>query len=364
MCPTLPVQTPSRTYDIVCERGALRRLGPLCEDVLGPQGLFVVSQETVWGLYGETVKRSLKKKFLGQVVLLDGEAAKTLENYEKAIGTLLKTKPLPGAVLALGGGVTGDLAGFVAGTFRRGVPCVQVPTTLLSQVDSSVGGKTGIDHEGYKNYLGVFHQPHLVVIDPNVLKTLPTREMSAGLAEVVKYGLLFDRTFFEKLEDLGPRLLNPALKDYDQIILDCCAFKARVVKADERDTTGRRALLNLGHTFAHAIETTSGLGHYLHGEAVAIGLVGAARLSHRLGLTRQDLSPRITALLKKLQLPVYLPGGQLSNLLEAIKYDKKFTSGQNAFVLLKGIGRCALVKGVPAEAIRETFKSLLKEPTP
>ncbi len=364
MCPVLTVAAPSRTYPIHCERGALRRLGTLTKEALGGTPVFVVSQKTVWKLYGEQAQKALGRQFAGHVVFPDGEAAKNLDNYRKVAEAMLKTKPLPGAVLALGGGVTGDLAGFVAGTFRRGIPYIQVPTTLLSQVDSSVGGKTGIDHLGYKNYLGVFHQPHLVVIDPNVLKTLPPREMSAGLAEVVKYGLLFDKTFYERLEALGPKLLNPGLRDAPDIILACCDFKARVVKADERDSKGRRALLNLGHTFGHAIETAQGLGHLLHGEAVAVGMVAAARLSHRLGLMKTDASPRIAGLLRSLDLPVAVPGARLSALREAIQYDKKFTQTQNAFVVLKGIGRGALQKNVPWPVVDEVLESLLEEPTP
>jgi 3-dehydroquinate synthase len=360
----LTVNTPSRTYPIYCQRGSLRRLGTLVDEHMGGQRVFVVSQQGIWKHYGDAVMKTLGKRACGHLVLPDGEAEKTLANVEKILTHMVNSTPLPAGVLALGGGVTGDMAGFAAGVFRRGIPYLQVPTTLLSQVDSSVGGKTGVDFQNYKNYVGVFHQPHLVVIDPNVLKTLPPREISAGLAEVVKYGLLFSKPFYNELQSYGDKLLNPAFKNYDEIILKSCAFKAKVVKADERDSKGRRALLNLGHTFGHAIETTQGLGELLHGEAVAIGLVAAARLSFQLGMTKTDLSPGIASLLTSLNLPVSVSGVEWKDLYEALKYDKKFTQKHNAFVLMKGIGQGVLIKDVPIPPIKAVLKSLVKEQSP
>jgi 3-dehydroquinate synthase len=263
-----------------------------------------------------------------------------------------------GLVWAVGGGVVGDLAGFAAATYLRGIDCVQVPTTLLAMVDSSVGGKTGINLTAGKNLAGAFHQPAAVYIFTDFLRTLPAREFAAGAAEVVKYGLLADAGLFEKLL---ARPLTPSHPDLAAIIRRCCEIKAGIVQADPRETAaeGGRALLNLGHTFGHAIEQVAGYGAYLHGEAVAVGLVGAARLSHALGLVDAEAAGRTERCLAAHGLPVHLRQPlPKAALVEAMSRDKKNRDGRLRFVVLEGIGRAATRADVPLPLVEQVWHGL------
>jgi 3-dehydroquinate synthase len=283
-----------------------------------------------------------------EVVLVpDGEAHKSWPTLQDLVTRLLELKADRGtALVALGGGVVGDLAGFAAAVYQRGIPFVQVPTTLLAQVDSSVGGKTGINHPLGKNMIGAFHQPSAVLIDTDCLATLPPRELAAGLAEVVKHGAIRDAAFFEWLERSAAALLARDAGALAHAIYESCRIKAEVVAADERET-GDRALLNFGHTFGHAIETATGYGTWLHGEAVGAGMVLAARLSERvLGLPAGDTS-RLRAVLAAMKVPLVPPLLSLPRWVELMQRDKKAIAGRMRFVLLEALGRARIVADVP-----------------
>lgn len=288
-----------------------------------------------------------------------GESTKSLESLGRAWDFLAAQKlDRSGVVIAIGGGVIGDLAGFVAASWLRGVEFYQVPTTLLAMVDSSVGGKTGINIAAGKNLVGAFHQPRGVFIATGLLRTLPPREFAAGMAEVIKYGLLGDAALFERLEK-SPLTVNSA--DLPQVIKRCCAIKAQIVQADERETAkeGGRALLNLGHTFGHAIEQVSGYGVYLHGEAVAIGLAAAARLSEKLGhISSADVS-RIDAVLKAHQLPVRLREPlRVEDLMVAAARDKKVRAGLPRFVIMESLGTAVTRDGIEPALARDCFTAI------
>ena len=300
----------------------------------------LVSNTIVAPLYAKPLQRAFEAagKRTVTIVVPDGEAHKdgaTLASIHDAMLEARLERSV--TVVALGGGVVGDLAGFAAATYQRGVRFVQVPTTLLAQVDSSVGGKTGINHRLGKNMIGAFHQPHAVVIDLATLATLPDREMSAGLAEVIKYGASLDADFFAWLEVAMPLLRARDADALAYAIHRCCVLKAEVVAEDEREA-GRRALLNFGHTFGHAIEGAAGYGAWLHGEAVGAGMILAARLSQRLGLIAEGVVDRLTALVGAAGLPVAPPGLDLATWLRWMAGDKKAEAGQLRFVLLDALG--------------------------
>ncbi len=286
------------------------------------------------------------------LVIEAGEQSKDIDTaaglWEQllAVGTDRKS-----VVLAVGGGVIGDLAGFIAATFARGLPFVQVPTTLLAQVDSSVGGKVGINLSGAKNMVGAFWQPAGVLIDTAVLTTLPDREYRAGLAEVVKYGVILDAEFFEYLEQNVGELNDRDAVVLEHVVTRCCRLKADVVEADERETSGVRAVLNYGHTFCHALETVTGYGEYLHGEAVSLGMLCASRLAERLGRVDAAFTARQYNLLTALGLPVDFPDANRGQLLDAMTHDKKVEHGRLRFVLPTRMGHVELVGDVPEEDV-------------
>lgn len=261
-------------------------------------------------------------------------------------------------VVAVGGGVVGDLAGFLAATFARGIRFFQVPTSLLAQVDSSVGGKVGINLEKAKNMVGAFLQPQGVLIDVGTLDTLPVREYISGLGEVVKYGMILDAPFFDFLEEHAADLLNRDHELLNRVVARCCRLKADVVEEDERETSGRRAILNYGHTFAHALESLSGYGRLLHGEAVAIGMVCAARLAVELGMIDADSADRQQTLLERLRLPVELPANSASprEIYDAMRHDKKVQHGRLRLILPTRIGEVTAVEEVDSKQILKVLK--------
>ncbi len=318
----------------------------------------IVSNDTVAPLYLETVKRALGCE-LPTHILPDGERFKSMEQLDRLLETMLRQHLGRDAiVLALGGGVVGDLAGFAAAIYQRGVRFVQLPTTLLAQVDSSVGGKTAVNHPLGKNMIGAFHQPIAVVADLDTLKTLPPRELRAGVAEVIKYGLLGDAAFFAWLETHLDALLalDPAITA--QTIAHCCQMKARIVAEDEREAVGGgvRALLNLGHTFGHAIETFTGYTEWLHGEAVATGMVMAADCSARLGWITPDIATRARDLIARAGLPVKPPAGMtVEGFKDLMGHDKKVAKGQLRLVLLRGLGAAVLTADFDAAALDATL---------
>ncbi len=334
---TVPVELGDRSYQILIGSGLLSRRGVL-DPYLRHRDVMVVTNETVGPIYLDPVKTLLAGSRISTVVLPDGEQHKTMATVNLVLDALVAARYGRDCVIvALGGGVVGDIAGFAAAIYQRGVDFIQVPTTLLAQVDSAVGGKTGVNHPGGKNLLGAFHQPICVLADTDTLHTLPDRELAAGLAEVVKYGLIADADLFAWLEDQVEALLARDPAALGHVIRRSCELKAEVVAEDEHER-GRRALLNLGHTFGHAIELLAGYGDWLHGEAVAAGTCMAAEFSARLGTLDPSAVERIRQLFRKLQLPVSPPPAEPGQFLAAMGMDKKVVAGQIRLVLLDRIG--------------------------
>ena len=355
---TLTVGLGERSYPIHIGSGLLAHADLIQAHV--PRGrAAIVTNTTVAPLYLEQLQQTLRRINVDSVpvILPDGEEYKNSGTLNLIYDALLthrceRTTPL----IALGGGVIGDMTGYAAATYLRGVPFIQIPTTLLAQVDSSVGGKTGINHPLGKNMIGAFYQPQLVLADISTLDTLPDKELSAGLAEVIKYGLIRDLPFLEWLEQNMDKLLARDTAALQYAIERSCRNKAEVVAADERES-GERALLNLGHTFGHAIESGMGYGNWLHGEGVAAGTIMAADLSQRLGwISAQDVA-RIRNLLKQARLPVVAPDLGTGKYLELMELDKKVEDGKMRFVLLRKVGRAVVSGDVPPELLRQTLEA-------
>ena len=351
----LTVALGDRSYPILIGSGLLGAPGLLTPYVPGGRAL-IVSNEVVAPLHLASLQQSLDGVQCDTLILPDGEHTKTLQTLNQIFDRLLESRHERGTTLiALGGGVTGDLTGFAAASYQRGVNFIQVPTTLLAQVDSSVGGKTGVNHPLGKNMIGAFYQPKVVLAEIDVLKTLPARGLRAGLSEVIKYGLLGNADFFDWLELHIDALLAGDAEQLAYAVKICCEEKARIVAADEREG-GKRALLNLGHTFGHAIESAMGYGVWLHGEAVATGMVMAADLSHRLGWISAGDAQRAKALLERAGLPV-VPPEQISadQFMALMSVDKKVQGGKIRFVLLRQIGDAVVEADVSADLLQQTL---------
>lgn len=353
----LHVALGNRSYPIYIGSGLLDQASLLTQHIKSKQ-VMVVSNTTIAPLYMEKVLVNLQDYVVEQIILPDGEQYKTLEVLTRIFDKLLACKFSRNATLiALGGGVIGDMGGFAAACYQRGIPFLQIPTTLLAQVDSSVGGKTGVNHVLGKNMIGAFYQPQCVIADADVLDTLDDRQLAAGLAEVIKYGLIRDAAFFDWLEQNIGLLLNRDKKALAYAIEQSCQNKAQIVAEDETET-GLRATLNLGHTFGHAIETGIGYGAYLHGEAVAIGTCLAADLSRRLGwLTDLDVE-RIVSLFVQANLPVTPPAQLDANrFLTLMAVDKKNVDGKIRLILLKQIGLATLPTDIDEELLELTLNT-------
>jgi 3-dehydroquinate synthase len=352
--PRLRVELGERAYPIHIGTGLLESGGAGLWDEAVPGSRVVIVTNTVVGpRYAERLQAALAPRTVTRVTLPDGEASKSLATVSQVYDALIEARcDRRTTLVALGGGVIGDIAGFVAATYLRGVGYVQVPTTLLAQVDSSVGGKTGVNHPGGKNLIGAFYQPRAVIADTATLTTLPDRELRAGYAEVVKYGLLGDAAFFAWLEAEGERVMARAPEALAFVIERACRDKAAVVADDEREA-GRRALLNLGHTFAHAIETATGYGTWLHGEAVAVGLVLAAELSAWLGWVDGAVVSRTRAVLARAGLPTEPPATMDPEaFLGPMAVDKKVEEGVLRLVLMQGIGAAVVTDAVDRAQLR------------
>jgi 3-dehydroquinate synthase len=348
---TLDVALGERSYPIHIGPGLVRKAGAVLGPLLPQPRVVVVSNPVVAALWLDALRGSLAAAGIDDesILIPDGEANKTWATAHDVLTRLLERKAERSTtVLALGGGVVGDVAGFAAAICQRGMPFVQIPTTLLAQVDSSVGGKTGVNHALGKNMIGAFHQPRAVLIDTDCLSTLPQREFAAGLAEVIKYGAIRDAAFFAWLEREISRLVSRDADALIHAVIESCRIKAEIVAADEREA-GERALLNFGHTFGHAIETGVGYGEWLHGEAVAAGMVMAARLSARRGLIVDGDVTRLSALLQSAGLPVEAPRLGFERYLELIGRDKKVVGGKLRFVVLDSLG-CARMCADVADA--------------
>ncbi len=353
---TLTVDLGDRSYPIHIGGGLLEKTELLLPHLAIKQ-VAIVTNTTVAPLYLEKLSTGLQRNGVAviPIILPDGEQYKNWETLNLIFSALLENRAeRKTTLIALGGGVIGDLTGFAAASYQRGVPFVQVPTTLLSQVDSSVGGKTGINHPLGKNMIGAFYQPKVVLADTTTLDTLPDRELSAGLAEVIKYGLIGDLPFFEWLEAHMDRLLARDPEALAYAIRRSCENKSAVVAADERES-GIRAFLNLGHTFGHAIEAGMGYGVWLHGEAVAAGTVLAADLSRRLGYLSEADVERTRALLRRAGLPDTAPDLGVEAYMKAMEIDKKVEGGKMRFVLLKAIGAAFLGADIPPDLLAATL---------
>ena len=354
---TLTVDLGDRAYPIYIGAGLIDEGALYRPHVHGSQ-VMIVTNETVAPLYLAQVESALSGYRLASVVLPDGEQYKTLAVLDRIYTALLQQRfDRRCTLVALGGGVVGDMTGFAAASYQRGVNFIQVPTTLLSQVDSSVGGKTGVNHPLGKNMIGAFHQPQCVVIDTRTLDTLPDRELSAGLAEVIKYGLIDDAEFFDWLERNMPALTARDPEALSYAIERSCADKAAVVAADERES-GQRALLNLGHTFGHAIETGMGYGRWLHGEAVGAGMCMAAAMSAQLGWLSDEKAQRVARLVAAAGLPVRPPAEITPDrFLELMAVDKKVMDGQMRLVLMKDIGASVVSGDFDPRALERTLRA-------
>jgi 3-dehydroquinate synthase len=349
----------NRSYDIKIGPGLIGKLGSECARLKLGQRCAIITDTNVGRQYAKPAYNALVQAGFepSLVIVPAGETAKSLKSvhscYDRLASHRLERKSF---IVALGGGVVGDLAGFVAATYLRGIPFVQVPTTLLAHVDSSVGGKTGVNLKAGKNLVGAFHQPRLVLCDLEALATLPAREFRAGLAEIIKYGIIYDATLFTRLERDLPKLLRRESKTLGEVIARCCEIKADVVGQDETES-GLRAILNFGHTIGHGLEAISRYGKYLHGEAISIGQVAAAKLSVALtGLPAPDAT-RITDLLQRAGLPteVKLSTRQRPKLLAAMKLDKKVSNGEIKFVLARRIGQVVWGERVPMSEIEKVL---------
>lgn len=345
----------ARSYPVLVGADIVSLLGPKLH-ALGLRGrCVVVTSRAIGGLYAEATVDSLRSAGLDAAVVQvpDGEEHKNLEGLSRIYDAILAAGIDRRSVLiALGGGVIGDMTGFAAASILRGIAVVQVPTTLLAQVDAAIGGKTAIDHARGKNLIGAFHQPRLVLADVAMLTTLPPREFAAGMAEVVKYGALGDPALFDGIETHLPALLALDRALLVRVVAACARQKAQVVSADEREETGLRAVLNFGHTIGHAVETVTGYRQFLHGEAVAIGMVAAARISHRIGCCEPGVGDRLEAVLRRIGLPVALPAAIDPRELErTMASDKKSIGGRIRFIALEAIGRTRMVELTPAEIV-------------
>lgn len=348
---SLKVNLADRSYPIYFGSSILKDFGRTYKRFFKSKKAIVITNPTVGSLYFSALHDSLLKEGfeVSRLDVPDGEEYKTLTWASKLFDKLISLKAdRQTPLIALGGGVIGDLTGFVAASYLRGVPFVQVPTTLLAQVDSSVGGKTGVNHRRGKNLIGAFYQPRFVYIDVDSLKSLEKRELTAGMAEVIKYGVISDPKLFKYLEDNMELLMRTSNADQRtaallHIIKRSCAIKASVVESDEREG-GIRAILNFGHTFGHAVEAVTKYKEYKHGEAVAIGMVYASELSHKLGLCKKDVVERLRNIIKKAGLPTTRPDFPSSNFLKAMEIDKKVLGGELRFVLVEKIGKVTIVK--------------------
>ncbi|MBI2863564.1 MAG: 3-dehydroquinate synthase [Chloroflexi bacterium] len=354
------VRTPTVSYPVFIGWGTLDELGRRMRNAGLKGTAHLISDGGVFPLWGDRVEAVLREAGfeVDSFCVPAGEASKSLAVATGIFDWLVERRAERGhPVVALGGGVVGDLAGFVAATYLRGMPFVQVPTTLLAMVDSSIGGKTGVNHREGKNLIGAFYQPRLVLTDVQTLSTLPQRELVSGWAEVVKHALILDAPLFDRLEASIDRLLQLDPDASTEIIARSAAIKAGVVTQDEKET-GLRTILNYGHTMAHAVEAATTYGTYLHGEAVAIGMTGAALISHRLGLIPVDVVERQRALLEKLGLPTAYTGADKGQLLTAITLDKKVSGKSVRWVLLNGIGEAVVRSDVPADLVDQVLDQL------
>jgi 3-dehydroquinate synthase len=354
------VETATQSYPIFVGYGLLDRIGEKMRGAGLSGKTIVISDESVFSIYGKKVERILRDAgfAVNSFVVPPGEATKNVDSAARIYDFLVAHRAeRDDVIVALGGGMVGDLAGFVAATFLRGMPWVQVPTSLVAMVDASIGGKVGVNHPQGKNLIGAFYQPGFVLADVQALTSLPRRELASGWAEVIKYGFIVDKDFFKFLEADADKLTGLEPNAVTQAIARSAAIKAEIVSEDEREK-GKRTILNYGHTIAHGLETATQYGRFLHGEAVAIGMMGAAKLSERLGLLSSDVVKQQQSLLERFDLPISFSGVDLAEVLRAIELDKKTRGKKIRWVLLEDIGRVLIRSDVPEEDVMGVLQEL------
>jgi 3-dehydroquinate synthase len=358
------VHLAERSYNIHIGSGALKELPCLIESKWPKGPIVVITDKVVKAKTGRIMGLVLKRlsNDIYEIVVPSSERSKSMKVFQDTMHKISrKTKTHRPLIIALGGGVAGDLGGFVAATFRRGVPLVHVPTTLLAQVDSSVGGKVGIDLPEAKNLVGAFYQPKAVFMDTDFLHTLPKRQLRNGMAEIIKYAILDSKSLFEFLEKDIDNILSLKKRPLEKIIHECVAIKARIVEKDERDVKDIRIVLNFGHTLGHAIEAASGYSNlYNHGESIALGMILAGEIALRLDMLKEGELNRIKDLIKRAGLPTKIQGIQVKDIMSSHAYDKKFISGTSRFVLPKRIGRVEVVEGIPELLVKTVLKDYVE----
>jgi len=355
----LHIDLGERSYDILIGSGLLEQAGCNILDNISPSQIVVLTHPSIKSLYGEKLESSFSETGVkpSWIEVPEGESSKSLEQAGKIFDRLFELNcDRKSLLIALGGGVIGDLTGFVAAVWLRGLPFIQMPTTLLSQVDSSVGGKTAVNHPQGKNLIGAFYQPHKVIIDLDTLKTLPENEFKAGLAEVVKYGVIEDPIFFQYIENNVQAVLEQDASCMSHIVETSCRIKGQVVEKDETESR-YRMILNYGHTIGHAVEALTQYKEYLHGEAVSIGMVHAARLSSNLGKCDSSVPERIQALLDKLGLPTALPELRPDEIVESMTHDKKAEKKKIRFVLVNQMGEVEIIDDIPPQELKKVLIS-------
>ena len=351
----------SGSYPVVVGRGVLDQLGPRLQAMGAASQAYLISDENVFRAYGRRAQRSLESCGIAthSYAIPPGEESKSLALAEAIYAWLAKLRAeRKHTIIALGGGVVGDLAGFVASTFLRGMPFVQAPTSMAAMVDASIGGKVAVNLSFGKNLVGAFYQPSLVLADVDTLSSLGGRELAEGWAEAVKHGLILDAELFDLFEEHAEDLLALRGQIATDVIRRSVAIKAQVVSEDERETLGRRILLNYGHSIGHALESATGYGHYMHGEAVAVGMMGAARISQAMGLLAPEAVQRQQRVLERFGLPLAAPGLDPHLVLDQMTHDKKTEAGSLRWVLLEDVGQSVVRRDVPPELVLETVTRL------
>ncbi|MFQ5952065.1 MAG: 3-dehydroquinate synthase [Candidatus Omnitrophota bacterium] len=358
------VNLAERSYDILVEAGAIKRLPGLVKSMSFTGPIVIITDKVVASKADRIISPTVKRlpNELYHIVVPSTERSKSIKVFQDTTQKISrKTKTHRPMIIALGGGVVGDLAGFVAATYRRGVPLVQIPTTLLAQVDSSIGGKVGVDLPEAKNLVGAFCQPKVVLMDTDFLRTLPRRQIQNGMAEIIKYAIIKSRSLFTFLEDNMKKVLSLEKKPLERIIHECVAIKARIVEKDELDNKDIRIVLNFGHTLGHAIEAASGYSKlYNHGESIAVGMILAGEIAVRLDMLKKKELDRIKSLIKKAGLPVSLRGVSVKDIISSHAYDKKFITGSNRFVLPKRIGSVEVVEDIPELLVKTVLKEYVE----
>ncbi|MFH1824122.1 MAG: 3-dehydroquinate synthase [Candidatus Firestonebacteria bacterium] len=353
-----------RSYNVIIGENILNKLGKTLKSLKLGDSIFIITDNIVGKLYGRKVIKSIKNfgfKDIGKIEIKTGEESKSFNTYIKILNKIYdfdKNQQKKVVIVTLGGGVIGDLGGFVAGTYKRGVNYIQVPTTLLGQVDCGIGGKTAFNFREAKNLIGAFWQPKLVYMDINVLKTLGLREIRCGLAEVIKYGVIKDFELFKYLEKNIEKILNYDIACLKHIILTCVKIKAKITSLDERDEKGIRIILNFGHTIGHAIESATNYKVYKHGEAIALGMIAAGGIAKKLRLFSDSELKRLKNLIKRTGLPVKIKDCSLKDIMISMKRDKKFISGVNRFILPAKIGQVKVKEKIGTDTILSSLISL------